>query len=219
MWAFNRTLLPASTSASADLPPQPPSPQPPSPQPQAPNPPSGLVLDSGSSSGSSSSVGVAGSTVVSPGGEAGPTLGVAEMIAGAVDSSSGSSSSPSSSSGSSNSSGSSSSDTSNSTSSGSGRRRLLQAAQPPPQPPQPPYRPWLQLMDVELTLPAVELGVIRDLARANRTATRVPAEALALFRELLASAQVRRGGVAGMFGKAVQDALGGGRLVKRSVVK
>ncbi|KXZ48444.1 hypothetical protein GPECTOR_28g854 [Gonium pectorale] len=52
-----------------------------------------------------------------------------------------------------------------------------------------PYQPWLQLMEVTLVLPAVELQLIQDLVRGNRTSLRVAPEVLSFYRGVLAGAR------------------------------
>ncbi|KXZ48446.1 hypothetical protein GPECTOR_28g856 [Gonium pectorale] len=52
-----------------------------------------------------------------------------------------------------------------------------------------PYQPWLQLMEVTLVLPAVELQLIQDLVSGNRTSLRVAPEVLSFYRGVLAGAR------------------------------
>ncbi len=56
------------------------------------------------------------------------------------------------------------------------------------------WRPWLQLSDVDVGVPAVELQLVRELVASNGSSTtlRVAPEAVAFWKEVLAGAQVRR---------------------------
>ncbi len=56
------------------------------------------------------------------------------------------------------------------------------------------WRPWLQLSDVDVAVPPVELQLVRELLVSNGSSTtlRVAPEAVAFWREVLAGAQVRR---------------------------